>query len=146
VSTIVITYLFDRLKQLFIDQLLIWQIWAAGLRFNQLGMSTLLNLINWDNLQWKPLNVITDNVIIRLMWSNWPSFVKSQINLSKVFYRRRRFAYCYHSDNVSTFCLSQSDHINLQSRFLKITSFNGEGCLNKVIILRILSNALFLSS
>ncbi len=62
-------------------------------------------------LQWKPLNVITDNVIVWLMWSNWPSFVKSQITLSKVFYRRRKFAYCYHSDNVITFCLSQSDHI-----------------------------------
>jgi hypothetical protein len=62
-------------------------------------------------LQRKPLNVITDNVIIRLMSSNWPSFVKSQITLSKVFYRRRRFAYCYHSDNVITFCLSQNDHI-----------------------------------
>ena len=33
-------------------------------------------------LQWKPLNVITNNVIIMLMGSNWPSFVKSQIILN----------------------------------------------------------------
>ena len=53
-------------------------------------------------LQWKQLNVIADNVIIWSMWSDWPRFPKSQITESNVFYRRRRFAYCYHSDNVIT--------------------------------------------
>ena len=37
--------------------------------------------------------------------------VKSQITLSKVFYTRRRFPYCYHSDNAITSSPSQSDHI-----------------------------------
>ncbi len=74
---------------------------------------------NAIDVQCKPLNVITDNVIIRLMWSNWPSFVKSQITLSKVFFRRRRFVYCYHSDNVITFCLSQNDHIKRLPLYLK---------------------------
>ncbi len=53
-------------------------------------------------VQWKLLNVITDYVTIRLMWSNWPRFSKSQITLSKLFYARRRFVYCYHSDIVIT--------------------------------------------
>ena len=39
-------------------------------------------------IQWKPLNVITDNVIIRLMWSDWPStmplVVKYNINNSLI--------------------------------------------------------------
>jgi hypothetical protein len=58
-------------------------------------------------IQWKLLNVITDNVIRMTKISQ----AKSQITLSMVFYRRRRFAYCYHSYNVITFTLSQSDHI-----------------------------------
>ena len=29
-------------------------------------------LSNKNQLQWKPLNVIADNVIIHLIWSNWP--------------------------------------------------------------------------
>ena len=29
-------------------------------------------LSNKNQLQWKPLNVIADNVIIQLLWSNWP--------------------------------------------------------------------------
>jgi|LakMenE01Jun11ns_1017448.scaffolds.fasta_scaffold8186843_1 hypothetical protein len=31
--------------------------------------------------------------------------------LSKLFYTKRKIAYCYHSHNVITFSLSQSDHI-----------------------------------
>jgi hypothetical protein len=45
------------------------------------------------------------------MWSNYTGFAKSQITLSKVFYRRSRFRYCYHSDNAITSSPSQSDHI-----------------------------------
>ncbi len=28
---------------------------------------------DFQQIQWKPLNIITDNVIIWLMWSKWPS-------------------------------------------------------------------------
>ncbi len=83
--------------------------------------------INQLQIQWKPLNVITDNVIIPLMWSNWPIFAKSQTTLSKVFYTRRRIAYCYHSDNVITFSLSQSDHIKRLPLYLLNTQITGRG-------------------
>jgi hypothetical protein len=36
-------------------------------------------------VQWKPLNVITVHVIVQLMWSDCPRFIKSQITNSWVF-------------------------------------------------------------
>jgi len=58
-------------------------------------------------MQSKHLNVITDNVIIRLMESNWPSakYMLTFLAVSVV------IAYCYHLVNVITFCLSQCDYI-----------------------------------
>ncbi len=41
----------------------------------------------FEQVQWKPLNVITDNAIIRLMWLT--RCAMSQITLSKVFHTRR---------------------------------------------------------
>jgi hypothetical protein len=35
-------------------------------------------------VQCKPLDVITDNVIIQLMWSNWPRLSKSQLTVYEV--------------------------------------------------------------
>ncbi len=60
--------------------------------------------------QWKPLDVITDNVIIPLMWSHWPRLIKSQIP-SKVLFMSKRFIYCYHLVNVLIYTLSQNDRI-----------------------------------
>ncbi len=41
--------------------------------------------------------LITDNVVIRLMWSNRPRVIKSQNPTSKVVYRSKRSANCYYS-------------------------------------------------
>jgi hypothetical protein len=61
----------------------------------------------------KPLYVITDNVIIWLLWSIWPRLIKSW-NPSNIAMRmRKRSACCNHSNNVISFSLSQSDHIYL---------------------------------
>ena len=39
------------------------------------------------HIQWKPLNVITDNVIIRLMWSIWPGPKPLVVNNSLIVIR-----------------------------------------------------------
>ena len=57
-------------------------------------------------IQWKPLNVITDNVIIRLMGSNF-----SCLSNPKSLLMCNSFAYCYHLVNVISLAWSQSDHI-----------------------------------
>ncbi len=58
-------------------------------------------------IQWKPLNVIRVNVIIRLMWSiKWSPF-----SIFTVYWPESLFSYCYHSVNVISFSLSQTDHI-----------------------------------
>jgi len=41
-------------------------------------------------LQWKLLNVTTDNVFIWLMWSNQPSLTKSQITISLALFLSKR--------------------------------------------------------
>ncbi len=61
-------------------------------------------------IQWNPINVISDNVIIRLMLSNWPRLTKCRI-IIRAPYICGKFATCHDSINVIILSLSKSDHI-----------------------------------
>ncbi len=62
-------------------------------------LSSLKNNEKVSKLQWKPLNVITDNVIIRLMLSNWPSPKSLLMN----YYLKNLDIVITTSDNVISF-------------------------------------------
>jgi hypothetical protein len=62
-------------------------------------------------IQWKPLNVITDNVIIQLMWSICLYLTKSQV-AAIMYFISERGRLLFTSVNVITLGLAQSDHIN----------------------------------
>jgi hypothetical protein len=59
--------------------------------------------------QWKPLNMITDNVIILDKVITLTQ--ADQVPINKVLYFFATFAYCYQSVNVFSFSVCQSDHI-----------------------------------
>jgi hypothetical protein len=61
-------------------------------------------------IQWKPLNVITVNVMFWLMWSINSNYWKLIAHFySQLIWKPIRL--CYHWVNVISFSLSQSDHI-----------------------------------
>ncbi len=89
---------------------------------NRVGILEFLTKDFWKNkigvsktpsIQWKLLQVITGNIFVQLMCTNWPRFTKFQITTYKVLFMSCRFAYCYHLVNLISFSISQSDHIKL---------------------------------
>ena len=50
----------------------------------------LFTILNIYILLWKPLNVITDNVITLLLWSDCPKLTKPKITVNETIYIRRR--------------------------------------------------------
>ncbi len=75
---------------------------------------------HWKLVQWKLLNMITDYIIIQIMWSNeqfLSCLIWSQIMWSNWLSQKYQFLgklsslwYCYHLYNVISFSKFQSDH------------------------------------
>ena len=95
-----------------------WLFWPPKKWGNSSILKTIKRMTSLKKIfkfvQWKPLNDITDYVIIWLMWSNLTGLTKSHIATNKVLFVSRTFAYCYCLFNVISFSLSQSENITIQ--------------------------------
>jgi hypothetical protein len=86
-------------------------------------------VIKWDikiMVQWKPFNVVNDNVIIWLMCWNWPSLtVPNSYHLSTYLLMSGNFAYCRHSVYSISFSLSMPPPLFLLFLWFEIVGWFG---------------------